>query len=71
MTFSVLDAVRTKRAVNGIGLPADSIGTIVLVHLDGDKIAYEVEFADAEGVTLGFIVMKPEDLAPIGIQQAA
>ena len=57
------DVVRLLRPVPQHDLPTGAQGTVVMVYRDaGLPPAYEVEFADADGITQAVVTLKPEDL---------
>jgi len=56
------DSVVLKRESKEVPLPTGSTGAIVLVH-DAHPPAYEVEFVDSDGNTIGFYTVEAADLA--------
>jgi uncharacterized protein DUF4926 len=57
--FNEHEVVRLKRGQGGI--QAGTIGTIVMVY-PADPPAYEVEFADENGVTTALLTLRDDDL---------
>lgn len=64
MTLREYDVVRLLRPLPEHRLPAGAIGAIVMVY--PSPLAYEVEFADAQGVTIALVTLSEEDLERIG-----
>ena len=46
------------------GLYAGDVGAIV--HVYGQRAAYEVEFVDGDGTTIALITIKSESVRPVG-----
>lgn len=66
MTVRQFDTVKTRRVVSdglaaGGMLPAGSRGTVVLVH-EKPIQAYEVEFLDDKGNTIGLPTLEADDI---------
>jgi hypothetical protein len=61
MGFAELEIVRVRRQLPEYGLPAGSLGTVVMVYESPGR-AYEVEFADSEGITIALLTMLDQDL---------
>jgi hypothetical protein len=60
-----LDVVRLLRPLPEHNLPAGSRGTVVMDYTDFDKDlppAYEVEFADSDGITQALVTLHEDDL---------
>jgi hypothetical protein len=51
------------------GLALGDVGTVVLVHGDGD--GYEVEFATLLGDTVAVVTLLPGQIRPLGRQEIA
>lgn len=62
MKPELLDVVELLVDLPECSLPAGELGTIVEVY---DDDAYEVEFADAEGVTLALQALEPEQFVVV------
>ena len=60
--FSEYEVVKLKRHLSG--LKAGAIGTIVMAY-DSVPPGYEVEFTDADGVTLMLLTLHDDDLEPV------
>ncbi len=65
--FSEYDVVRLKRAKASV--PAGTTGAVMMVY-DSTPQAYEVEFVDSDGVTLGVLTAQEDDLEPAAEPQA-
>lgn len=61
MTLKELDLVTLQRALPESGLLAGDVGTIVLVHAEGQ--AYEVEFVAEDGRTIAVETLLADDVA--------
>ena len=60
--FSEYDVVRLLSAsANAPGIPAGTSGTVLLIH-PAMPPAYEVEFLDKAGESLGWFTMQESDL---------
>ena len=59
--MKLFDSVRLLEAQDEVGLPAGSLGVIVLIH-GGLPPAFEVEFVDEKGRTLALIPLSEENL---------
>ena len=59
--FSFFDAVTLTRDMPNEGLCAGMIGAVIDVYIE-PHIAYEVEFCDALGRTIGQLALLPEQL---------
>ena len=57
--FSEYEMVRLKRPQSG--LESGAVGTIVMAY-DSVQPGYEVEFADATGVTIALLTLYDDDL---------
>ena len=60
MTLREYDVVLLRRGLPQFQLAAGAVGTVVLVY--EDPPAYEVEFCDAEGITLALVTLREDDL---------
>jgi hypothetical protein len=60
--FSEYEVVKLKRPL--VGLNAGAIGAIVMAY-NFVPPGYEVEFTDADGVTLALLTLHDEDLEPV------
>jgi Domain of unknown function (DUF4926) len=60
--FSEYDVVKLKQPK--AGLPAGAIGAIVMVY-DSLPRGYDVEFTNAEGVTLALLTLGDDDLEAV------
>ncbi|MBL9023445.1 MAG: DUF4926 domain-containing protein [Myxococcales bacterium] len=60
MTLHEYDVVRLLRPLPEHGLSKGATGAVVMVF-DNPR-AYEVEFCDAEGVTLALVTLEEQDL---------
>jgi len=60
MTLHEYDVVRLRRAYPEHKLEAGAIGAVVMVY--DNPPAYEVEFCDADGVTLALLTLQEEVL---------
>jgi hypothetical protein len=58
-----LETVALREDLPDYGLVVGDVGTIVLVHRNGQS--YEVEFTDADGTTLAVQTLSPEQVAPV------
>jgi hypothetical protein len=57
------DVVRLLRPLPEHDLPVGVQGTVVMVYRDpGLPSAYEVEFADADGITQALVTLKDDDV---------
>jgi len=57
------DVVRLLRPLPEHDLPAGSQGAVVMVYCDAElPLAYEVEFADADGVTQALVTLTADDI---------
>ncbi len=59
--LSEYDVVRLRSASPGIAVPSGTRGTVLIVYADNPP-AYEVEFVDNDGTSLGTFTMKQSDL---------
>ncbi|PJZ75673.1 DUF4926 domain-containing protein [Leptospira neocaledonica] len=59
MAFKEYEMVKLKRNIGS--MPAGSVGTIVFVHHD-PRVAYIMEFLDADGNTLDLITVEEADV---------
>ena len=59
--FLEYDVVRLRSATSAPSVPVGMRGTILIVH-NATPPAYEVEFVDDEGETLGCFTMQESDL---------
>ena len=59
--FSKYDVVRLLSASDAPGVPVGTSGTVLLVH-PATPPAYEVEFVDEAGESLGWFTMQESDL---------
>ena len=55
------DVVRLRSASNALSVPVGSRGTVLIVYLDTPP-AYEVEFVDDAGESLGIFTLHESDL---------
>lgn len=62
-----LDLIALRLDLSAHGLVAGDVGTVVLVHTDGQ--AYEVEFVAADGRTIAVETLRPEDIEPVSGDQ--
>jgi hypothetical protein len=60
--FSEFDVVKLKHPLPG--LEAGTIGTVVMAYNSIPR-GYEVEFADAEGITIALLTLHDQDLMPV------
>lgn len=60
LTARMYDVVRLRTAAPEYGLAAGAIGAVVMVH--EKPPGYEVEFCDAEGVTLALLTLRDDEL---------
>ncbi|MCC7104926.1 MAG: DUF4926 domain-containing protein [Chloroflexi bacterium] len=58
-----LDPAALREALPGTGLIAGDVGTVVLVHGNGE--AYEIEFTTADGQTLAVETLRSDQVAPV------
>lgn len=61
--FDELDTVVLTKDIKEYGLKKGDLGTIV--HLYGDKKAFEVEFVAVSGRTIALITLTPKDIRPM------
>lgn len=59
--FREYDVVRLKRDRPAEGLTTDQIGAIVMVY-PATPPAYEVEFVDRDGKTVGLLTLQEEEI---------
>ena len=59
-----LDLAVLMRAIPEFDLVPGDVGTVVLVHRDGE--AYEVEFLTRGGRTIAVLTLEADDIRPIG-----
>jgi hypothetical protein len=64
MTLHEYDVVRLRQALPQHGLAAGAVGAIVMVFDSG--AAYEVEFCDADGMTLALVQLAEAALEKVG-----
>ena len=64
-----LDRVVLRRSLEGLGLKAGDIGTIVLVHDAGR--GFEVEFVTLGGDTVAVTTLMADDVRPVGRDEIA
>ncbi|EIE01341.1 DUF4926 domain-containing protein [Leptospira licerasiae] len=56
------EIVKLKRNIDSI--PAGAVGTIVFVYHD-PRVAYEIEFLDNNGNTLGILTVEEENIEKV------
>ena len=61
----LLEVVRLTADIPAEGLRRGDVGTIVEV-LEVPELAYEVEFADAQGRTTVVTTLRPDQVRPVG-----
>jgi hypothetical protein len=61
--FAELDTVQLQKAYPECGLAAGALGTIVLVHAQGE--AYEVEFIRLDGYTQAVLTLPAAEVAAV------
>lgn len=61
--FDELDTVVLTHDIKEYGLKKDDLGTVV--HLYGDKKAFEVEFVASSGKTIALITLTSKDIRPM------
>lgn len=61
MSFSIFDVVTLLNDIPEEGLRAGMLGTVVEVY-ESPVVAYEVEFCDAMGRTVGQLALLPEQI---------
>lgn len=61
MIFSIFDVVTLLNDIPEEGLRAGMLGTVVEVY-ESPVVAYEVEFCDAMGRTVGQLALLPEQI---------
>jgi hypothetical protein len=66
-TLKELDLAALRHDLPAYGLITGDVGTIVLVHGDGE--AYEVEFLTADGRTLAVETLRADQVEPVAGQQ--
>ena len=66
--LSEYDVVSLRSGSNTIGVPVGTRGTVLIVYPDAPP-AYEVEFVDDAGNSLGTFTMQERDLAGCGKSQ--
>ena len=59
-----LDQVVLASDVPAEGLVAGDVGTVVLIHRDGQ--AFEVEFLTLEGTTVAVVTLEASQVRPVG-----
>lgn len=59
--FQEYAVVRLKNALSSVPLPVGTKGAVLIVHTS-DPPAYEVEFVDHRGESLGTYTIRDEDL---------
>ena len=64
-----LDMIVLGEDLPGRGLMAGDIGTVVLVHQDGD--GYEVEFAALDGETVAVVTLVSRQVRPVARHEIA
>lgn len=64
-----LDRVVLTHSLAKLGLEAGDVGTVVLVHRDGE--GYEVEFVTLEGETYAVATVGAGEVRPIGRNEIA
>jgi hypothetical protein len=62
MDFKLLDVVTLNRDIPEEGLTLGLRGTIVDIY-KSPRIAYEVEFCDEDGETIGLSTLEPSDIS--------
>ncbi|MBP0111199.1 MULTISPECIES: DUF4926 domain-containing protein [Bradyrhizobium] len=62
-----LDLVVLKRDVPSERLTAGDVGTVVLVHQEGE--AFEVEFTTLSGDTVAVVTLDASDVRPVGARE--
>ncbi|AMJ67870.1 DUF4926 domain-containing protein [Hymenobacter sp. PAMC 26628] len=67
-SFAELDTVQLQQAHPECGLLVGALGTVVLVHAQGE--AYEVEFVQADGNTQALLTLPAAEVSK-PLQQAA
>lgn len=55
------DVIKVNKDIQGTPIKKGQTGTIVMVHTH-PSVAYEVEFLDSEGYTIGVATIKPEEI---------
>ena len=60
--LSEYDVVRLRSSTSAVSIPVGTRGTILIVY-DDSPIAYEVEFVDDLGSSLGTFTLQEDDLA--------
>ena len=63
MKINELDNVALTHDIKDYGFSAGTVGTVVHKYIDAK--AFEVEFMDAVGTTVGVITLKPDDIRPL------
>jgi hypothetical protein len=63
--FNEYDVIRLNANAKSIPLPAGTEGTVLLVFQD-TPMAYEVEFVDENGESLGTYTVRENDLSLLG-----
>jgi hypothetical protein len=58
-----LDVVRLLRSIPGSSVPVGAVGAVVIVYENG--AAYEVEFCDPDGATIGLLTLRPQDIEKV------
>lgn len=70
-----LDVVRLRRSLPEYNLPVGARGAVVMDYTkyadEGLPPAYEVEFADADGVTQALVTVSADDLEVVWRPEAA
>ena len=66
MRYELYDVVRLTTALPEQGLPAGTLGVVVLVYDESaESPSYEIELCDDRGATLGLITIEGEALEPV------
>lgn len=66
MRPELYDIVRLKSPRPQLGLQRDATGTIVMVYEHPNR-AYEVEFLDREGKTIGLLTLEEDELERVDL----
>jgi hypothetical protein len=64
MKVEEFDLVRLKRPLPALGLPEGARGTALIIYRK-PELAFEVEFLDSEGESLGVVTLSPEDVEKV------
>lgn len=60
--FKQFDTIKTLQALPEVAIPAGTVGTILDVY-DHPYPAYEVEFADENGVTIAMLALTKDQIS--------